>query len=95
MLLALAVAAACAGGSLLGMPGAVQAAGPTTLCVDGKTGSDTHDGLSPASAFRTIAKAVNAGYLSTTPSHPSYLWIGTGSYQDTAGPSDTPIGARY
>ena len=36
-----------------------------------------------------------AGYLSVTPSDPDYLRISNGSYQYHAGPSNTPVGARY
>lgn len=36
-----------------------------------------------------------AAYLSVDPAHPDFLMISASSYQRTAGPDGTPIGARY
>jgi hypothetical protein len=47
---------------------------------------------------RITKKAVNTrptGYLSTTSTDPTYLQISTTSYQYSAGPNGTPIGARW
>jgi hypothetical protein len=48
-------------------------------------------GVVQASALNTHS----AGYQSAVPGSPDYLKITTSSYQYTAGPSGTPIGARY
>jgi len=44
---------------LISIAAPITQAASTTLYVDGKTGSDSHDGTSPGSAFKTIAKAAN------------------------------------
>lgn len=44
---------------------------------------------------KTSVNTKSAGYLSTTPTVSNFLRIGKTSYQYTAGPSKTPIGARY
>lgn len=64
--------------------------------------SISHTGL-PSNASGAISgtasrKAINtspAGYMTLDSSHASFLRIKAGSYQYTAGPSGTPIGARY
>ena len=47
------------------------------------------------SASKTAVNTQAAGYLSTTTTSPTFLKISTTSYQYTAGPSRTPVGARY
>ncbi len=47
------------------------------------------------SPSKTAVNTQSPSYLSTVPSNSSYLKIRTSSYQYTAGPDDTAIGARY
>lgn len=46
-------------------------------------------------ATKTAVNTKAPGYLSADPSDPAFLMIGAGSYQYTAGPNGSPIGARY
>jgi len=46
-------------------------------------------------ASKTAVNRRGAGYMSRNPQSGDYLRIGSGSYQYTAGPNDSPIGARY
>jgi hypothetical protein len=70
--------------------------------VTGSSGSLKYVGISgngTASTKGSLSKtAVNTrwpGYLSTNPDNAAFLRISTTSYQYTAGPSGTPVGARY
>ncbi|HEX6473585.1 MAG TPA: right-handed parallel beta-helix repeat-containing protein [Candidatus Limnocylindria bacterium] len=46
-------------------------------------------------ASKTAVNTRRPGYISVEPASGDYLRIGTWSYQYTAGPNDSPIGARY
>jgi hypothetical protein len=52
-------------------------------------------GASTGSMTKTAVNTKSAGYLSTSPTSADYLRIGPASYQYTAGPSSTPVGARW
>ena len=65
----------------------------TTLSYVGFAGNAS--GSIKGTPSKTGVNTQAAGYLSTTPSNANYLKISTSSYQYTAGPSHTPIGARY
>jgi hypothetical protein len=52
-------------------------------------------GAIKGSPTKTAVNTKAAGYLSTTEGSSTYLKIGTSSYQYTAGPSASPVGARY
>jgi hypothetical protein len=64
-----------------------------TLGYDGFSASAK--GSIKGSPAKTAVNTQSAGYLSISPASPSYLRIATSSYQYTAGPGSTPIGARY
>lgn len=65
----------------------------TTLSYVGFTGNAL--GSIKGTPSKTGVNTQSAGYLSTTPSSSNYLRISTSSFQYTAGPSHTPLGARY
>jgi hypothetical protein len=52
-------------------------------------------GAISGSATKTAINTRGAGYLSMDPGHVDYLRIGPTSFQYTAGPNGSPIGARY
>jgi hypothetical protein len=70
--------------------------------VTGSTATISYNGM-PGNALgsikgtpsQTATNTQPAGYLSTTPGGSNFLRISTSSYQYRAGPSNTPIGARY
>ena len=62
----------------------------------GYTGlSANHLGSIKGTPTKSAVNTKAAGYLSTTTTSPAFLVIATSSYQYTAGPGGTPIGARY
>lgn len=70
--------------------------------VTGNTATLSYNGFSgnalgsiKGSPSQTGTNTKPAGYLSTTPAGTTFLKIATSSFQYTAGPSRTPIGARY
>ena len=65
----------------------------TTLSYSGFSGNKL--GSIKGSPTKTAVNTKSAGYISTSTSSSSYLKIATTSYQYTAGPSRTPVGARY
>jgi hypothetical protein len=56
---------------------------------------NNHSGGVSGSADKTAINMKPAGYLSRDPGDPDFLRIAHSSYQYTAGPHHTPIGARY
>ena len=52
-------------------------------------------GSTKGSPSKTAVNTKAAGYLSTTEGASNYLKIAPSSYQYTAGPSASPVGARY
>jgi hypothetical protein len=69
---------------------------------NGNTASLSYTGFSgnvkgniTGSPSKTAVNTQAPGYMSTLPSSASYLKIGGSSYQYTAGPGSTPIGAKY
>jgi hypothetical protein len=64
-----------------------------TLTYDGFSGNKL--GSIKGTPSKTATNTQPPAYLSTTPQGPTYLKIATTSYQYTAGPVRTPIGARY
>lgn len=52
-------------------------------------------GSTKGTPSKTAVNTKAAGYLSTTEGSSNYLKIGASSYQYTAGPSASPVGARY
>jgi len=70
--------------------------------VTGNTASLSYSGMYAnatanilGSPTRTSVNGNPPGYVSTSSASPDFLRIGTVSYQYTAGPSGTPIGAKY